>query len=43
VFPALFGIIFGAKFFFMQNPDSIDTVTCPDKGKIVFKVTREEE
>jgi hypothetical protein len=27
----------------MQNPDSIDTVTCPDKGKIVFKVTREEE
>jgi uncharacterized repeat protein (TIGR04076 family) len=43
LFPALFGLNFGAKFFFMQNPDSIDTVTCPDKGKIVFKVTRDEE
>lgn len=42
-FPALFALNFGAKFFFMDNPDSIDTVTCPDGGNIVFKVTRTEE
>jgi len=42
-FPALFALNFGAKFFFMDNPDSIDTVTCPDGGNIVFKVTRIEE
>jgi uncharacterized repeat protein (TIGR04076 family) len=42
-FPALFALNFGAKFFFMQDPDSIDTVTCPDGGNIVFKVTRIEE
>lgn len=40
MFPALFALNFGARFFFMDNPDSIDTVTCPDGGKIVFKVTR---
>lgn len=39
-FPALFALNFGAKFFFMENPDSIDTVTCPDGGNIIFKVTR---
>lgn len=39
-FPALFALNFGARFFFMDNPDSIDTVTCPDGGKIVFKVSR---
>ena len=42
-FPALFALNFGAKFFFMQNPDAIDTVTCPDGGNIVFKVTRIED
>ena len=42
-FPALFALNFGAKFFFMQNPDSIDTVTCPDGGNIIFKVTRVED
>ena len=42
-FPALFALNFGAEFFFMKNPNSIDTVTCPDGGKIVFKVTRIEE
>jgi uncharacterized repeat protein (TIGR04076 family) len=42
-FPALFALNFGAKFFFMDNPDSIDTVTCPDGGNIVFKVTRLKE
>ncbi len=41
-FPALFALNFGAKFFFMPNPDTIDTVTCPDGGNIVFKVTRKE-
>lgn len=39
-FPALFALNFGAKFFFMENPDSIDTVTCPDGGHVVFKVSR---
>ncbi len=43
VFPALFALNFGAKFFFMENPDSIDTVTCPDGGNIIFKVSRIEE
>jgi uncharacterized repeat protein (TIGR04076 family) len=42
-FPALFALNFGAKFFFMDNPDSIDTVTCPDGGNIVFKVSRIED
>lgn len=42
-FPALFALNFGAKFFFMDNPNSIDTVTCPDAGNIIFKVTRQEE
>jgi len=41
-FPALFALNFGAKFFFMDNPDSIDTVTCPDGGNIIFKVTRSD-
>lgn len=40
MFPALFALNFGANFFFMDAPNSIDTVTCPDKGNIVFKVTR---
>ncbi|MEA3328710.1 MAG: TIGR04076 family protein [Candidatus Omnitrophota bacterium] len=40
MFPALFALNFGAKFFFMDNPNSIDTVTCPDGGNIVFKITR---
>ncbi len=42
-FPALFALNFGAKFFFMEDPDSINTVTCPDGGKIVFKVSRVKE
>ncbi len=41
-FPALFALNFGAKFHFMDNPDTIDTVTCPDGGNIVFKLTRLE-
>jgi len=42
-FPALFALNFGAQFFFMKDPDSIDTVTCPDGGSIVFKVSRVKE
>ena len=42
-FPALFALNFGADFFFMRDPNAIDTVTCPDGGNIVFKVTRVEE
>lgn len=42
-FPAFFALNFGAKFFFMKDHDSIDTVTCPDGGNIVFKVTRVKE
>jgi uncharacterized repeat protein (TIGR04076 family) len=42
-FPALFALNFGAKFFFMQDPDTLDTVTCPDGGHIVFKVSRVKE
>jgi uncharacterized repeat protein (TIGR04076 family) len=41
-FPALFALNFGAKFFFMDDPNAIDTVTCPDGGNIVFKVSRKE-
>ena len=41
-FPALFALNFGAKFHFMENQNSIDTVTCPDGGNIVFKITRKE-
>ena len=42
-FPALFALNFGAKFHFMDNSDSIDTVTCPDGGNIIFKVSRIKE
>jgi len=41
-FPALFALNFGANFFFMKEPNSIDTVTCPDGGNIKFKVRRVE-
>ncbi|MEI8349326.1 MAG: 2-dehydropantoate 2-reductase [Candidatus Omnitrophota bacterium] len=41
-FPALFALNFGAKFFFMDDPDGINTVTCPDGGNIVFKVSRKQ-
>jgi len=39
-FPAIFALNFGAKFFFMDDPNSIDTVTCPDGGNIIFKIRR---
>jgi uncharacterized repeat protein (TIGR04076 family) len=40
LFPALFALNFGAKFTFMRDPDSLNTVTCPDGGNIVFQVKR---
>lgn len=43
LFPALFALNFGAMFFFMEDPETLDTVTCPDGGKIVFKVTRMDD
>ncbi len=43
LFPLLFGLNFGAKFPFMENPNSLDTATCPDGGHVIFKVTRREE
>jgi len=42
-FPALFACNFGAKFFFMEDPDGVDTVTCPDGGNIVFRVSRKNK
>ncbi len=42
-FPALFALNFGARFSFVQDANSIDTVTCPDGGNIVFKVARVED
>jgi 2-dehydropantoate 2-reductase len=41
-FPAIFALNFGARFFFMDDPEGIDTVTCPDGGKIVFRVSRKK-
>jgi uncharacterized repeat protein (TIGR04076 family) len=42
-FPALFASNFGAKFFFMKDDqDSVNTVTCPDGGNIVFRVGRKK-
>lgn len=43
LFPALFALNFGARFFFMEDPMTIDTVTCPDSGKVVFKVSGTED
>ena len=40
MFPVLFALNFGASYPFMQNPDSLDTITCPDGGHIRFKVGR---
>ncbi len=42
MFPVLFALNFGATFPFMDNPNSLDTPTCPDGGHIIFKVTRKE-
>jgi uncharacterized repeat protein (TIGR04076 family) len=42
-FPALFALNFGAKFFFMEDPNGVNTVTCPDGGNIIFEVSRVEE
>ncbi len=43
LFPVLFGLNFGAKFPFEENPNSLSTPTCPDGGHVIFKVTRKDE
>lgn len=43
MFPVLFALNFGSRFPFMEDPNSLDTPTCPDGGHIIFKVTRKEE
>ncbi|MGE5280536.1 MAG: TIGR04076 family protein [Deltaproteobacteria bacterium] len=42
LFPVLFGLNFGATFPFMEDPNSLDTPTCPDGGHVIFKVTRRD-
>ena len=42
LFPVLFALNFGATFPFMDNPNSLNTATCPDGGNVIFKVTRVE-
>ena len=42
LFPVLFGLNFGAKFPFEEDPNSLSTPTCPDGGHVIFKVTRKE-
>lgn len=42
LFPVLFALNFGAKYPFMEDPNSINTVTCPDGGYVRFKVRRVE-
>jgi len=43
LFPVLFALNFGASFPFEKNPSCKTQSTCPDGGKIKFKVTRVEE
>jgi uncharacterized repeat protein (TIGR04076 family) len=43
MFPTLFALNFGASYPFMENPNSLDTLTCPDGGHVVFKLTRKQE
>ena len=40
LFPVLFEMNFGANFNFEKNPDCKTGITCPDGGKIKFKVKR---
>jgi uncharacterized repeat protein (TIGR04076 family) len=42
-FPALFALNFGASFSFMEDPNAISTVTCPDGGNIIFKISKLKE
>ncbi|MBF0484327.1 MAG: TIGR04076 family protein [Candidatus Omnitrophica bacterium] len=43
LFPVLFEMNFGATFSFEKNPNCKTGITCPDGGKIKFKVTRIDE
>lgn len=40
LFPVLFALNFGAQYPFEENKNSLAKVTCPDAGKIRFRVTR---
>ena len=42
IFPVLFALNFGAKYPFMEDQNSLNTVTCPDGGNVRFKVRRVE-
>ena len=42
LFPVLFALNFGAKYPFMKDVDSLDTVVCPDGGYVRFKAKRME-
>lgn len=42
MFPVLFALNFGAKYPFMEDPNSLNTVTCPDGGNVRFRVRRVE-
>ena len=42
LFPVLFEMNFGAKFDFEKDPNCKTGITCPDGGKIKFKVRRIE-
>ncbi len=43
LFPVLFEMNFGASFSFEKNPLCKTGITCPDGGKVKFKVTRLED
>ena len=40
LFPVLFEMNFGASFSFEKDPNCKTGITCPDGGKVKFKVTR---
>lgn len=42
LFPVLFAMNFGARFPFETNPVCKTGITCPDGGKVKFRVTRPE-
>jgi len=42
MFACLFALNFGARFPFMEEPNSLNTAACPDGGNVIFKITRKE-
>ena len=43
LFPVLFEMNFGAQFYFEKDPNCKTGITCPDGGKVKFKVTRVDD